>query len=144
MAKANFSKVEKALEDELMRMTSNKLLQEAPSGKKRAFEKLPAPQDQITILKNLELSLKRLSKKDPSAAEKGKIDLEAFKTFLDGAGKLTEEQWKLVKEMHNKVDNLKKTLLKNAPISDETLVEAERKKHINKRFNVHDKWLPLQ
>jgi hypothetical protein len=33
---------------------------------------------------------------------------------------------------------------KNPQASDEQLIEDQKKKHINKRFNVRDDWLPLQ
>jgi hypothetical protein len=144
MAKANFSKVEKALEEELIRMTSERLLEETPSSKIHKGEKLPAPQDQVTILKNMERLIKKISKKDPGLMQKGGIDLESFNTLLECAGKLSKEQWQSAKEIQKKLSELKKALTDQTAVSDEALVEEERKKHINKRFNVQEKWLPLQ
>jgi hypothetical protein len=63
---------------------------------------------------------------------------------LENPAALSAEEWQKVKEIHQKVMEYKKELLqKLPPLTDEQLVAAERKKHINKRYNINERWLPL-
>jgi hypothetical protein len=58
---------------------------------------------------------------------------------------LTDENKQLLKKLKENLENLKPEILKNSPDLDESqIIEKERKKHQNKRFNIQEKWLPLK
>lgn len=147
MVKANFTKVEKALEEGLTQMTSQRLLDEAdaanPKGKKKTAA--PNPQAAAIVLQQMKGELRELEKTDANIFKKIGMGKSAFKKLLDSSAKLTPEEWAHVKEIRLKVEQYKKELSAKLPQqSDEEIVQKERIKHINKRFNVREKWLPLQ
>lgn len=147
MAKANFTKVEKALEEGLTQMTSERLLEEAslvnPKGNKKAA--LPNPQAAALVLKQMKGELRELEKSDADIFKKIGMGKSAFKKLLESAAKLTPEEWAHIKEIRTKVEQYKRELASKLPHqTDEEIVQKERVKHINKRFNVREKWLPLQ
>lgn len=140
MAKANFSKVEKALEEGLIKLTSNKLLDETP-GKKSEL----TPENAALVLKKVESDLNKLKKEDKAIFKKVGIRHSALKKLLNSAATLTPADWNSIKEVQKKVAEYKKEMLKKIPpMKDEDLVEKERIIHKNKRYNVRDGWLPLQ
>lgn len=147
MAKANFTKVEKALEEGLTQMTSQRLLEEAANvkstGKKNTLP--PSPQAASVVLQQMKGELRDLEKADADIFNKIGMGKSAFKKLLTAAAKLTPEEWAQIKEIRTKVDQYKRELSAKLPQqTDEEIVQKERVKHINKRFNVREKWLPLQ
>lgn len=143
MAKANFSKVEKALEEGMLKMTSEKLWEEA--GKASASVKVPEKDAILLVLNRVINELSSLSKQDPSIYDKLSIQKGALKALLEKASVLTPQDWKEVKTIREKVEQHKKELSEKLPHpSDEEIIQKERKKHVNKRLNVREKWLPLQ
>lgn len=136
MAKTNFTKAEEALTGALQKMSVEQILDQ--SKPKTATEEL---KERIAIAKGLQRDLKRLYRQDPEIYKKLEIKRKSFEKSMEDPAKFTEEQWKEILATKNKVD----TYVKQLPAeSNETLIESERHKHINKRFNVNDKWLPLK
>lgn len=147
MAKADFTKVEKALEEGLSQITSKRLLDEAaalnPTGKKKSAP--PKPQEALIVLQQIKGELLHLEKTDADIFKKIGMKKGAFKKLLESSAKLTPEEWAHIKEIRTKVEQYKREIAAKLPHqSDEEIVQKERVKHINKRFNVREKWLPLQ
>ncbi|MDB6081782.1 MAG: hypothetical protein JWO53_1054 [Chlamydiia bacterium] len=60
-------------------------------------------------------------------------------------GTLTKEELQHIEQLLAKASDVKVKLIKKLGLEDDsTLVEKERKKHITKRFNIKETWLPLQ
>ena len=65
--------------------------------------------------------------------------------MLEGPGELSEFDWEVLEMILTRADTIKKEMKKKAgALEDEELVEEQRTKHLTKRFNVNDKWLPLK
>jgi hypothetical protein len=68
---------------------------------------------------------------------------EAF-TALKHKKVFSPDEEKQIVELLAKATNYKQELMKKLGIADdEQVIETQRKKHINKRFNVKETWLPL-
>lgn len=145
MSKTNFSKVEKSLEEGMIKMKSQHLLKEADAyTAKEAKEKIPSKEECSAVLNRIERDLKKLNKQDEKVYNKigfHKIDL---KKLLTNPSLLTPQDWKTIKEVKERIEKYKKELASKLPFeSDDDLVEQQRTKHLTKRFNVNDKWIPL-
>jgi len=144
MPKTNFTKVEAQLDEGLKRLAIEHLLEIAS---KAVFsgEKMPNLELRKAFVQTLDLDYKKLVKKDPFFASQAGYKRGDFKKFIQDPNTLTPEEWKLLKAVRSRIEAFKKELQKKLPqVSDEQLVAAERKKHINKRFNINEKWLPLK
>jgi len=150
MAKTNYTKVEEALIAGLTKMSMRHLLEladRAQAGEAATPSETDAiiiPEARRMVIAVLRQDLKNLKRKDTKVFSKLGIPKEGIQKILDNPTALTPEEWQKVKEIHQKVIEYKKELLKKLPeVTDDQLVEAERKKHINKRYNINEKWLPL-
>lgn len=138
MAKTNYTKVEEALNEGMLKMTMQQL-HSLVDGKTDE-----AKQDQGKLLALLKLDLRWIAKTDPSLFSKLDIKKEEIKNFFDNPTLITSEDWKNLIQLKTQIDQLKKELIASQPSeSNEQLIEKERVKHVNKRFNTNDKWLPL-
>lgn len=146
MSKTNFSKVEKALDEGMVKMKSQALLHEADAlkGVQEIDSKLPPKDECSAVLNQLQRDLKKLKKEDAKIYKKlsfHKIDL---KKLITNPSLLTPQDWKSVKDIKERLDQYKKELASRLPqVSDQDIVNNEREKHLNKRFNVSKKWIPL-
>ena len=143
MAKANFTKVEEALAEGLRKMTIENLGEMADKAKadrtgKPSDDKL-TEKKQALILASLKQDLKWLYKKDRTFYKKLEMTKKSVNELIDNP-----MDWDKIKELKIKVEKCKQEMLVEGKESNEQLVEQERSKHINKRFNINDKWLPLQ
>lgn len=149
MAKTNYTKVEQALMAGLTKMTMHHLLEladraQAGSGSQAETDAIIIPEARRMVIAALRQDLKSLKRKDTKVFSKLGVPKEGIQKILDTPATLTPEEWQQIKEIHQKVVEYKKELLRKIPaVTDEQLVEAERKKHINKRHNIDEKWLPL-
>lgn len=151
MAKTNFTKVEEALAEGLRKITVTKLLEEADeagAGKEDSAAHMKEHQDREAahaLILTLQLDLKELSKNDQGVYTKFGIKKKELKKMISNPESLNPQDWEKLKKLRSQIDDFKKDMSKNLPPSnDETLIEQERYKHLNKRFNVKDKWIPLQ
>ena len=66
-------------------------------------------------------------------------------SYLSTPAEFTAEEWLFLRALKLRIDELKKELYGEEIIKaeDEERVTKERKRHINKRFNIRDDWLPL-
>lgn len=146
MSKTNFSKVEKALEEGMIRMQSQSLLKEADaaSGNQEKTGKVPPKEVCNAVLTTLERELKKLKKEDEESYKKAAFPKINLKKLITNPSLLTPQDWKEVKDIKDRLNQYKKDLASRLPQeTDQDLVDHERSKHINKRFNVSKKWIPL-
>jgi hypothetical protein len=149
MKKTNFTKVEKALEDGLIKITSQRLLDQV--GKKSLAEPkasvadLPPSEVCQTVMQNLYKELKKLHKEDELAYKKMGFHRQNLKKLIENPHLLTPADWNKIKQVQDRIEQHKKELAELLPIqTDDELIEQKRAKSPNERFNVNDKWLPLR
>lgn len=145
MAKIDFSKVEGSFDDERRKKQQEELLKEVDrlTGKEETLnpeiEKEKKRQIERKILK--QALLHDLKSFDEALFSRiTELKKEELKKILDKGVDLTEEDYLLLGKMKQTLDEYKK----NHPEWNDRLVEEERKKHVNRRLNVKDKWLPLK
>lgn len=144
MAKTNFRKVEEALDEGLEKMKVKKLLDEADKAKGKSTEKVVEPEEQNKVLLVLKEELFSLAKRNRTVYKKAGTNKKKLKTLLSHGMKLTPEEWQQVQKIRDKVESYRKEIAEKATEeSNIDLIEAERHKHINKRFDVNEGWLPL-
>jgi hypothetical protein len=147
MAKISFSKVESILEDSLRKLMiehlnelgtiANLLSESKPKSSPETMEK---------ILTRFRDHLKKLKKYDPKLYKRLHISSEERKRFSLSIQELTSTDWAKIKEIRETIHELKKDLHGQEVHreEDEKRIEQERVKHINKRFNIREGWLPLK
>ena len=148
MAKTDYTKAENLLTEGLLKMTVSELLELAD--KASSFKhpekatSLPSLQARVILLSFMEHDLELLSKVEGAHLSELGITPKELKEALDKAKELSLEDWIRLKKIRERVLEYKQELWDKIPhASNEELVEQERKKHVYKRFNVRDKWLPL-
>jgi hypothetical protein len=143
MGKTNFTKVEELLDQNLRKISVTHLLDEADKAKGLAS----SPKKTQELQKQLITSIKRdLSgmKKNAEMYDKIGIKHKDLKRLIEHPETLSAEEWESLSQIHKKIAAFKEELKEKLPkIDNESLVESQRKKHLTKRFNVNDKWLPL-
>lgn len=147
MSKTNYTKVEKVLDEGLLKITVEHLLEEADTvspSKAKPSKLLPDQEKRIVVIQKMDQDLKKISKSDPSIYKKIGFTRRSLKAFLNHPELLKPEDWKKIKEVKERIEAYKRELAKKLPHnSDEEIVNDQRIKHINKRFNTQDSWLPL-
>lgn len=145
MAKTNFTKVEEALDEGMRKMMMEHVHVLADSISEinsKGFEKAE-DETKNKLIAILKFELNWLDKQDSELHKKLGIKRSEIKKLIENKDHLTEEDFEKIKSIKNKLEELKKILSEKSPQSDEELIEKERIKHINKRFNKNDDWLPL-
>lgn len=159
MVKTNFTKVEEVLEQGLRKYSVEHLLEQAdevassnpkPRNPTIAYDeanKTEAPaitKEQNQLILSLRRDVTSLQKKGKGLYSKLGIAKSALKNMIDNPKGLSEEEWVKIKQIREKIDQYKAELMKQLPQqSNEDIVESERKDHVNRRYNVNKKWLPL-
>jgi hypothetical protein len=147
MAKTNFTKAEEALTNALQKISVDKLYELTEKDKKMPSESteadIKALKAHLELIQELGRDLKRLQNlKIDIYADLG-IKKKELNALLEKADTLTTEEWDKVIHIKDQI----KTVLKEfstKSVSNDQLIKDQRKKHITKRFNVNDKWLPLK
>ncbi len=140
MAKVQYTKVEDILIEGLRKFKTDNLLNLANI----AAQIGPKKKDTKKILEQLKAELQFFKKKDPSLLKKLTDNPKEIKKILEDSTSLTEEELNLINSFIEKFTEYKLSLkLAATEETNESIIEQERIKHINKRFNVRDKWLPL-
>lgn len=140
MAKTNYGKVEKAIDEELRKMEVQSLLKLT---KKKGKEEIPSSEVCTVVVKSLKNDLIRLHKQDKEILKKLEIERGEIKQWSDHASALVPQEWEKIKQIKTKLEEYKKGLNKKNRASNEQLVKKGVQEHINKRHNVRDKWLPI-
>lgn len=142
MTKTNFTKVDEALSKALFKMSIDKLWEST-----RSDEEEDPAQALLQVRKKMAKSIARrlnfFSKRDAEFYTKIQYDKEELRKLLQRPSLFSEDDLKFLQTLTERLDQFRKS--ENYPdLDDEMIVELERKKHINKRFNTNEKWLPLQ
>ena len=146
MAKINFSKVEKSFDHTLQQLLIEHLTDLGAVANMADSEKpLSKSTIEATVLR-FQRELKKLKKHDSKLYLELHLSKETEERFLLPHQELTQADWIALKELKMKIDELKHTLYgeENKQEEFENQVVKERRKHINKRFNIRDGWLPLR
>ncbi len=143
MPRANFTKVESALDEGLRKLMVGQLLNEAdvnqgtpsaPGAQAANKQLLIALQHELHYLHRLGLTpYKQL-----------KLRKKKFAGWVEHPETVTEKEWEMIKGLKDKLTQIRTDYEKKIKVGDnETLVDSERRKHIYKRFNINEKWLPI-
>lgn len=143
MAKTNFTKAEEALAGALEKIKVEELLIQADKAAGKVPPSVAIARERLPILHALQRDLKRVYKHDPDIYKKLKVKRKDLEKLLETATSLNQEEWKKLIEFKEKVDAYV-IQIPAAKATNDQIVEQQRHKHINKRFNVSDKWLPLK
>jgi len=141
MSKTNYTKVEEALAEGLRKITAERLLglaDDASGNSKKATSHVDN-----ALLITLRLELTSLIKKNEDPYKLFAINKDELKNFMDHPETITLKDWENIKKLKVRVDQYKKAIDKIATNSDDAIIEQARNKHVNKRYNVKDTWLPL-
>ena len=153
MAKTNFSKVEDILNQGLEHLTQSELLlladkaasmgdsEQAKAALARVKNALKQREQQHWI-SSIKRNLAYLQKRDKDFLKSLKVKKKELEELMGKPAEIDEKGWEMLKLLSEKLDQYRAD--RKEEQSDEGIVEAERLKHINKRLNVNDKWLPLR
>lgn len=156
MAKTNFTKVEELLQDSIVKKQVENWGKMADIAQqvvrpemRKLVEKASLAAEKVEIDKKaLVHALTRAKKdyKDPKFYEAIGISPEELDALLKNPKELKSEDWNRLQDIRSKVAAYKKSDIEQhiEKSGDDAIVNEERRKHINKRFNVRDKWLPLK
>lgn len=158
MPKTNFTKVEEVMDQGLRKYSVEHLLEMADEASGARTKTRNASIDyssetaktaqlskaQSRLIASLQRDLKNLRKKDKEVYKKLGIARQDIKKMIENPSSLTPADWEKIQQIRAKIDQYKAEVAKQLPQqSDEELVESERHEHLNRRYNVNKKWLPL-
>lgn len=147
MSKVNFSKVENAFDRALQKLVIENLSELAAIA-----NVIQDPQTNLSskaieeVIFRFQKELKKLKKHDPKLFARLNLSEEEEKRFTLPIKDYIQEDWLRLKALKLRIDELKKELYGEEALSaeNEKQVNKERRKHVNKRFNIRDGWLPLR
>lgn len=139
MAKTNYTKVEELLIQGQERLKIQGWIDQTKE------ETTPEDLNPKTyLIHSLEYGLDLLPPDDEKFIELVGITKDEIVRLVGKPETLSEKDWQIVKDIRLKLKEYLAQIADKMPIlSDEELVESERIKHKNKRFNKREKWLPL-
>lgn len=146
MTKINFTKAEKAFDDAIQKLIIDNLFDLASLAdaveEPALYSHTPQIQD---VIERFHKELKKLKKKDQKLYEKLHLLPEEELRLSANPEHFDQTDWLRVKNLKEKIELLKKEFYGEeiVQIENENQVSKERKKHINKRFNIREGWLPL-
>ncbi|MCB1113703.1 MAG: hypothetical protein KDK62_02995 [Chlamydiia bacterium] len=139
--------MENLLDEGLLKMSQDELLELASkaSSFKGDEKEIPSVQARTILLSFMQHDLEIMAKvEDADPENRAGITQKVLKKDLENIRELSPERWEELKSARERLLAYKNELWDKIPhLSNEEIIELERKKHINKRFNVRDKWLPL-
>ena len=147
MAKVNFTKVEKSFEHALQRLLIENLSELATivdateSGDQKIANKAIEE-----IIERFQKQLQKIKKQEPSLFQKLNLTPEDEVRLELPPADYEQRDWLRLKELKTRIDELKHELYGKESINatHDAHIEKERRRHINKRFNIRDGWLPLK
>lgn len=139
MGKTNYTKVE-----ELLMMGQERLKIQGWIDLTKAESSAEEPNPKAYLLFSLQRGLELLPKGDRQFTKDLGIRKADIVKLLQKPENLESKDWGLIKEIRQKLRAYLAKIAEDLPIlTDEDLIETERVKHQNKRFNTREKWLPL-
>jgi len=145
MGKINFSKVEMAISDTLRKIYIAQLADLATLATLINTPTTILSAEKIDqMLKKFRAEFQALKNHDTKLYEKLGLTMKEEK-FILSSQTLKPKDWERLSRLKLKIDSLKKELYGQSVVNpeDEQRISLERRKHINKRFNIRDHWLPL-
>lgn len=144
MGKTNFTKVEESLKKGMDNLAIKKIVDSTDSKSKEKKVEEEARLNRKKIAIYLIGELKRLHKGDEKLYVKLGTNLPNAKKLLEHPQKLSDTEWKTVLKLKDKLEAYKKAYAKAIKeFNIEEIVEKERDKQADRRFNIQDKWLPI-
>lgn len=145
MAKINFSKVEQALDKTLQAISIEHLTELAAIASILQQTKI-SPETMDKIIKRFQHQLQKLKRHDLKLYERLALSSEDESRFNLSFADFNQDDWSRLSFLKIKIDELKKELYGQVSVGpeDEKRIADERIRHINKRFNIREGWLPLQ
>jgi hypothetical protein len=143
MAKTNFSKAEESMGDALQKLTMQQLLELADIHAGTIEELSKRTKVRTLLIKALKYELSRLYRQNSEIYRKLKVKKSTLEKWIADAKDLSDEDWQKIILLKEQVEAELKQSSATQP-TDLQHVEKERRKHINKRYNVNEKWLPLK
>ena len=147
MPKINFTKVEKSFDRALQKLVIDHITELATLA-----NLIQDPNNKISseaikeMIQRFQKELKKLKKNNPELYSKLNLSLDDEIRFFSPSQDYTQKDWENIKALKLRTDLLKKELYgqekTDAEYDDQ--VSNERKRHINKRINIRDGWLPLK
>lgn len=145
MSKIDFSKIESALSNTLQKIYISQIAELATIATLVNTPVTSLSQPKIDeALNKLKTEILYLKEHDLKLYDRLKITPSEEKLIFSSKS-LKPTGWARLGKLKNRINALKKELygeMNNDP-EIENQIELERKKHINKRFNVRENWLPL-
>lgn len=146
MAKVNFTKVEAAFENALQKITIDYLSELAAIA-----TIIHDPNAQLSsktieeIIGRFQKELKKLKKHDAKLYSELRLTKEEEARFMLSPDQFTQADWLRLRTLKERIDDLKRELYGEEALNAEydKQVVKERRRHINKRFNIREGWLPL-
>lgn len=146
MAKVNYSKVENAFDNALRELFIERLSELASIA-----QLINDPESKMTpkmvdeIILRFQKELKKLKKQDAKLFRRLNLTPEDESRFSLSSSEYAQEDWHRLKALKERIDELKRELYGQdvMDVEYEKQVTKERRRHINKRFNIRDGWMPL-
>jgi len=154
MAKTNFSKVEDSLKAGLDRMNVDQIGKLADVAQRVARPELKSLMEKATKAA-MKLALEKKAILHVVKQGLKEIDLSNFyqsidcskeqiNDLLERSKELNNEEWEKLKSIKIQMLAHKEQYIQSHPEKgNDQLIKQQRKEHLNKRFNVKKKWLPL-
>ncbi len=141
MAKTNLTKVEGMLDQGILKITVNNLLELADIASGMGTEVKPKELSPENLIGFVEKELLWIYRKDKEIFKELELNKKKLKAIFKHPDTATPEEVNYIRELKEKLTKFKKEKLPAQ--TDDELINLEQKKHINKRHNVNEKWLPL-
>ena len=143
MAKANFTKVEEALDEGLRKISIDKLHKIVDEKKGKKADKGQISAELAKMVANLSRELKYLEKEGYNPYENLKLDKAIVKKLIESQNSFNEQDIMMLKEIFDKVQSFRAKVKKEPLENEEEIIEKERKSQKTKRYNLNKNWLPL-
>lgn len=149
MSKLDYNKAEKAFEKALNEIQIEQL-SEVLSIAHLAHEPGAQLSDKAIdeIINRFRKQLKKLKKEDVKLYAKLELSPEEEERFssTNPVESYSHDDWLILKKLRDRIAELKRELYGEEVINVENdqIITKERRKHINKRFNIREGWLPLK
>lgn len=144
MGKINFIKAEDAFDKALQKMFIDRLY--ALANPTDEIQDSQHHQTSVDTITHFQKELKKLKKQDAKLYERLSLTEEDEKRLTQQVDAFTPEDWSRLETLKLKLNELKQELHDervNADTDDSHQISEERRRHIHKRHNIRDGWLPL-
>ena len=145
MARINFTKVEGAFDRALQKLIVDHLSELAAIANVIHEPPDASNKDIGGIIIRFQQELEKLKRHDSKLYERLSLSSEEEERFASPVDQYEHRDWLRLKELKVRIDELKHELhgRESSDAEHEKQVRRERRRHINKRFNIRDGWLPL-